>query len=358
MGDFIYRPLICPSQLTSKLAWLTPAPYNTVMILVTGAAGFIGSNFVAALAQRGEREISVCDRRGDDDQWRNLAKYELADIIEPEDLLNYLDKHKGEVNRIFHMGAISSTTETDVDLIMDTNFRLSLDLWNWCVEHQVPFIYASSAATYGNGEAGFDDDGSCDGLAKLQPLNAYGWSKHLFDRRVAQMIADGARTSPQWAGLKFFNVYGPNEYHKGGQMSVVPQIYKQIQETGIARLFQSHHPEYKDGGQMRDFIWVGDCVDVMLWLYENRGVSGLFNCGTGKARAFKDLAAAVFAALDKEPNIDYIPTPENIRNKYQYFTEAKMARLRAAGYNAGLTSLEDGVKRYVQDYLSADDPYC
>jgi ADP-L-glycero-D-manno-heptose 6-epimerase len=328
------------------------------MILVTGAAGFIGSNLVAALAARGEREIVVCDLLGDDDKWRNLAKHELADFIEPEELLFYLDGHEGSIDAIYHMGAISSTTETDADLIMDTNFRLSLDLWNWCAIHEVPFIYASSAATYGDRTEGFDDDGSCAALAELRPMNAYGWSKHLFDRRVARMVADGAKTPPQWAGLKFFNVYGPNEYHKGGQQSVVPQIFNQIHETGKAKLFQSHNSAYEDGGQLRDFIWVGDCVDVMIWLSENREVSGLFNCGTGTARSFKDLAEAVFAALDKKSKISYIPTPENIRDKYQYFTEANMDRLRAVGYNGGSTSLEDGVKRYVQDYLLAADPYC
>ena len=344
--------------MPTELDPMSQAPYNTSMILVTGAAGFIGSNLVAALAARGESEIVVCDRLGEDDKWRNLAKYELADVIEPEELLFFLEDNDGGIETIFHMGAISSTTETNVDLIMENNFRLSLDLWTWCAERQVPFIYASSAATYGDRTEGFDDDGSCDALAKLQPMNAYGWSKHLFDRRVARMVADGAKAPPQWAGLKFFNVYGPNEYHKGGQQSVVPQIYKQIQETGTARLFKSHNPDYEDGGQMRDFIWVGDCVDVMMWLFENRDVSGLFNCGTSSARAFKDLAEAVFAALGKEPDIEFIPTPENIRDKYQYFTEANMDRLRSAGYNGGSTSLEEGVKRYVQDYLMADDPYC
>jgi ADP-L-glycero-D-manno-heptose 6-epimerase len=327
------------------------------MILVTGAAGFIGSNLVAALVASGEHEIIACDHFGDADKWQNIAKYELADVIDPEDIFYFLDEHDGGVDAIFHMGAISSTTETDVDLIIRNNFKLSLNLWNSCAAHQVPFIYASSAATYGDRTKGFDDDGSCDALAQLQPMNAYGWSKHLFDRRVARMVADGAKTPPQWAGLKFFNVYGPNEYHKGNQQSVVPQIFKQIRETGRATLFESHNLNYEDGGQLRDFIWVGDCIDVMIWLCENRNISGLFNCGTGKARSFKDLAKAVFAALDKKPEITYIPTPENIRNKYQYFTEANMDRLYAAGYSGCTTSLEDGVKRYVQDFLLAPDPY-
>ena len=327
------------------------------MILITGAAGFIGSNLVAALDQRGGKEIAVCDRMRDGDKWHNLAKRELAHIIEPEHLLTFLDNNIGGIERIFHLGAISSTTETDADLIVDVNFRLSLNIWRWCSENQVPLVYASSAATYGGGENGFDDDGSCEALARLRPLNAYGWSKNLFDRRVARLIANGAKAPPQWAGLKFFNVYGPNEYHKGGQQSVVPQFYNQIVEDDMAWLFQSHHPDYPDGGQKRDFIWVDDCVDVMLWLADHPDVSGLFNCGTGEARTFEDLAKTVFDALGKEPSIHYTPTPENIRDKYQYNTEANMSRLRAAGYTADFTSLEDGVTKYVSNYLNAPDSY-
>lgn len=327
------------------------------MILVTGAAGFIGSNLVAALDQRGGKEIAVCDRFGNGEKWRNLAKHEIAQLVDPDHLFAFLDEHMGGVECIYHLGAISSTTETDADLIVDVNARLSLRLWQWCAETQVPFIYASSAATYGGGENGFDDDGSCEALARLRPLNAYGWSKNLFDRRVARLLANGAKAPPHWAGLKFFNVYGPNEYHKGGQQSVVPQVYNQIVEDEMARLFQSHRPEYPDGGQKRDFIWVGDCVDVMLWLADHPEVSGLFNCGTGTARTFEDLAKSVFGALGKEISIHYKPTPENIRDKYQYFTEANMSRLRAAGYSAPFTSLEDGVFRYVKDYLNNEDPY-
>jgi len=328
------------------------------MILVTGAAGFIGSNLVAALAAKDGREIVVCDHLGDEDKWRNLAKHGIADIVDPEGLFHYLEKYSASINMIFHMGAISSTTETNVDLIIKNNFLLSLDLWNWCADNQVNFIYASSAATYGERSQGFDDDGSCDALAKLLPMNAYGWSKHLFDKRVARLVVDGAKRPPQWAGLKFFNVYGPNEYHKGSQQSVVAQIFKQIRETGEASLFKSHNSNYEDGGQLRDFIWVGDCVDVMIWLSENPSVSGLFNCGTGRARSFKELAEAVFDSLDKKPNIIYIPTPENIREKYQYFTEANMDRLRLAGYTGKSTSLEKGVKQYVSEYLLTTDPYC
>jgi ADP-L-glycero-D-manno-heptose 6-epimerase len=328
------------------------------MILVTGAAGFIGSNLVAALAAKGINDIVVCDYLGKEDKWRNLAKHQVADIVDPKELFCYLEKYSDSIDMIFHMGAISSTVETDVDLIIKSNFKLSLDLWTWCAVNQTGFIYASSAATYGEHNTDFDDDGSCEALARLLPLNAYGWSKHLFDRRVARLVVEGAKSPPQWAGLKFFNVYGPNEYHKGNQQSVVAQIFEQIQETGKATLFQSHNKDFQDGGQLRDFIWVGDCVNVMVWLSENPDISGLFNCGSGSARSFKELAEAVFSSLDKKSDIIYIPTPENIRDKYQYFTEANMDRLRLAGYTSKSTSLEEGIKQYVTKYLLLTDPYC
>ena len=323
---------------------------------MTGAAGFIGSNIAAALDRRGARVV-VSDRLGAGNMWRNIAKRELFDIVSPDQLSGYLEQHDGGIEAVIHMGAISSTTETDVDLIIDNNYRLSLDLWMWCARHGVPFIYASSAATYGDGAMGFDDDGSIEALAQLQPLNPYGWSKHLFDRRVARIVADGDLRPPQWAGLKFFNVYGPNEYHKGGMQSVISQVYPNAVADKPARLFKSHHADYEDGGQLRDFVWVDDCVDIIMWLLDNRTVSGLFNCGTGKARSFVDLASAVYRALGKEPLIEFVPTPENIRDKYQYYTEARMDRLQMAGYDRTPTSLEDGVKTYVQDFLHTADPY-
>jgi ADP-L-glycero-D-manno-heptose 6-epimerase len=327
------------------------------MIVVTGAAGFIGSNLLAGLDAKGMGDVVACDSLGNGDKWRNIAKRELADIVAPESLADFLARNRHAVDAIFHLGAISSTTETNADLVVEQNFRFSLALWDWCTETGVPLVYASSAATYGAGTQGFDDDGSPEALAQLRPLNAYGWSKHLFDRRVARLVAEGARRPPQWAGLKFFNVYGPNEYHKGGQRSVVPQIHEQIRATSRARLFKSHHPDYPDGGQKRDFIWVGDCIDVMLWLAEHRAVSGLFNCGTGTARTFLDLAGAVIAESGQTANVEFVPTPENIRDKYQYFTEARMDRLRAAGYTRPFTSLEEGVATYVRNYLRAEDPY-
>lgn len=327
------------------------------MIVVTGGAGFIGSNILAALEERGAGKLVVCDRLRSNDKWKNIAKREIADIVHPEQLFDFLEANRKHVQVIFHMGAISATTETDADKIAANNFSLSLALWKWCALSNVRFIYASSAATYGDGTAGFDDDWSIEHLAKLHPLNAYGWSKHLFDRRVARKIKEGSRKPPQFAGLKFFNVYGPNEYHKGGQQSVVAQVYPHAKQDAAYQLFRSHNPKYKDGGQMRDFIWVGDVVNVMMWLLDNPQVSGIFNVGTGTARPFIDLASAVYAALGKEPKIKFQDTPIAIRDKYQYFTEANMANLRAAGYDKPFTALEDGVRQYVQNFLDHADRY-
>ncbi|MDA1324083.1 MAG: ADP-glyceromanno-heptose 6-epimerase [Proteobacteria bacterium] len=325
------------------------------MILVTGGAGFIGSNLVAGLEAREANDIVVCDRLGTDEKWRNIAKRDLSDLITPEDLPGFVESNSSRLDAVFHLGAISATTETDADLIIENNFRLSRDLWILCARLRIPLIYASSAATYGDGRQGFDDDGSRQALSQLAPLNAYGWSKHLFDRWIARHLNE--QQPPHWAGLKFFNVYGPNEYHKEGQISVALKNFREVSDGGAAVLFRSHHPDYKDGGQMRDFIWVDDCVNIMIWLMENPTVSGLFNVGTGKAQSFGDLAQAVFKALNQQPEIRYIDTPLPIRDKYQYFTEAKMTRLRQAGYSKSFTGLEQGIARYVQDFLLKDDPY-
>ena len=327
------------------------------MILVTGGAGFIGSNLVAALEERGLTDIVVCDRLGSDEKWRNLGKRELAALIAPEALGDFLAGQPRGIEAMFHLGASSSTTETNADFIVAHNFSLSQKLWEWCTATGTRFIYASSAATYGDGSAGFEDDGSPAELAKLKPLNAYGWSKQLFDRRVARLIERGAPHPPQWAGLKFFNVYGPNEYHKGSQKSVVAQIFARAQAGKRCRLFRSHREGIPDGGQQRDFVYVRDSVAEMLWLYDHPTVSGLFNAGSGQARSFADLAAAVYHALGGEPRIDYVDTPLDIRDKYQYFTEARMERIRAAGFTEAPTVLEDGVRDYVQNFLAGPDPY-
>ncbi len=309
------------------------------------------SNLVAALEARGA-EVAVCDRLGHGEKWRNLGKRELADLVPPEGLMDWLKGRKLE--GLYHLGAISTTTETDADLILAQNFSVSLDLWNWCTDAGVPLVYASSAATYGDGTAGFEDDERPDALAKLHPMNAYGWSKHLFDRRAIRLAASGRRP-PRWAGLKFFNVYGPNEYHKGEQLSVAWQIHQRDKAGEPARLFKSYDARYADGGQLRDFVWVGDCVDVALWLAGN--ADGLFNVGTGEARSFDDLARAVFRASNREPEIVYVDMPEAMRDRYQYLTRSSPEKLRRAGYARPFTSLEEGVGRYVRDYLLKPDPY-
>lgn len=328
------------------------------MIVVTGGAGFIGSNLLAGLEAQGARELVCVDWFGTGDKWKNVAKRVLADVVRPDDLPDFLAARKGKIETIFHMGANSATTETDVDSIVRTNIRATLDLWDWCTANGASFIYASSAATYGDGTQGFDDDPSPAALAKLQPLNPYGWSKHMVDRRVADLLRDkNAQRPRQHVGLKFFNVYGPNEGHKGGMRSVVHQVQPVAAKGEAFPLFRSHREGIPDGGQQRDFIWVGDVVDVMLWLRDHPKVSGLFNLGTGHARSFLDLATAVYAALGKNAQIAWRDTPEAIRDKYQYFTQAKMERLRAAGYTRPFTSLEDGVRKYVLDHLVKEDPY-
>jgi ADP-L-glycero-D-manno-heptose 6-epimerase len=325
------------------------------MILVTGGAGFIGSNIVAALCERGQT-ITVCDRLRDGNKWRNIAKSDIADVVAPEHLDAWLES-TSRLDAVVHMGAISSTTVTDADLTFDVNVRLSTSLWQWCTDHATPFIYASSAATYGAGEHGFVDDNGLEYLTRLRPLNAYGWSKSFFDRRVAKRVAAGDPTPPQWVGLKFFNVYGPNEYHKGSMQSVVAQKYAAAQSGEAITLFASHHPQYPDGGQLRDFVYVRDCVDVVLWLLGQPRVNGIFNLGTGEARSFSDLARAIASALEIPARIEYVPMPEAIRPNYQYFTQADMHRLRACGYDAPFTRLEDGVKDYVVRFLSSADKF-
>jgi ADP-L-glycero-D-manno-heptose 6-epimerase len=325
------------------------------MLLVTGGAGFIGSNIVAALNEAGRTDVAVCDMLGHEPKWRNLAKRQLADIIAPAELSHWLAGRKLEA--VIHMGAISDTTATDADLVIETNFRLSLRLLDWCTDLATPFIYASSAATYGDGAQGFGDDPSPSALKALRPMNLYGWSKHLFDLAVTDRARRGEKLPPQWAGLKFFNVFGPNEYHKGAMMSVLARRFDDIRGGRVVELFKSHREGIADGDQRRDFIYVDDAVRVVMWLLATLSVSGLFNVGTGKARSFKDLILAAYNALGAVPNIRYVEMPETIRNSYQYFTQSEVDRLRRAGYNGGFTTLEDAVASYVKGYLDQPDRY-
>ena len=324
------------------------------MYVVTGGAGFIGSNVVAELAGRGS-DVVVCDWLREDERWRNLAKHAVADLIPPDALLFWLEQNRHDLEAIVHLGAISSTTEADVELIVRNNVRATLDLVEWCTDAGKPLIYASSAATYGDGSAGFDD--APEALATLRPLNAYGWSKHFVDRRIARLAQQGRALPPQWVGLKFFNVYGPNEYHKGGMRSVIAQNFERVRRGEAVRLFRSQRPDYADGGQLRDFLYVKDCVAVISWLLRNPAVCGLFNVGTGAARSWLDLANALFAAANQAPRIEFIDMPPQLLEKYQYFTQARMDRLRSAGYAQPFTSLEDGITDYVRQYLSQVDPY-
>src|ERR1043166_5162827 len=325
------------------------------MLLVTGGAGFIGSNVVASLNEAGRSDIVVNDQLGSDEKWRNLAKRRLADVVPPADLFAWLDGRK--LDAVIHMGAISDTTATDADLVIATNFRLSLKLLDWCAVTRTPFIYASSAATYGDGAEGFGDDGSPASLSRLRPLNLYGWSKHLFDQAVAERAARGGKLPPQWAGLKFFNVFGPNEYHKGEMMSLVAKRFDDARAGKPVRLFKSHRDGIGDGEQKRDFIFVDDAVAVVRWLIERPSACGIFNVGTGAARSFRDLVTAMFRALGRAPDIAYVDMPPALRDRYQYFTQAEVESLRRAGYNAGFTPLEDAVARYVTQFLDRPDRY-
>jgi ADP-L-glycero-D-manno-heptose 6-epimerase len=312
-------------------------------VIVTGGAGFIGSAFVWRLNREGVDDVLIVDRLGTDMKWKNLVPLRFTDIVAPEVLLG--DPGRFAPDAIVHMGACSATTERDADYLLENNYRYTRTLAEWATLHGVRFIYASSAATYGDGEQGFDDDPAR--IPHLAPINMYGYSKQLFD---AYALRTGLLD--KMVGLKFFNVFGPNEYHKVGMVSMVYRAFHQAQAEGVVRLFRSYRPEYPDGGQVRDFIYVKDVVDAMYWLLAARpNVNGLFNLGTGTARSWNDLANAVFAALGKPPKIEYIPMPDALVGQYQYFTEAKMDRLRAAGCPVEFGSLEGSVSDYVRGYL-------
>lgn len=330
---------------------------NDSTIIVTGAAGFIGSCMVQFLNENGYDNLLLVDDFGDEEKRRNWEGKEYVAIIERYNLLDWLEENKPTVDCVIHLGARTDTTEFDYAIHEELNVEYSKDVWNYCVIHEIPLIYASSAATYGNGDLGYDDDHAL--VEKLQPLNPYGVSKNEFDKWALQQ----ENTPPFWAGLKFFNVYGPNEYHKARMASVIFHSFNQIQKDGVVKLFKSHKEGFKDGEQLRDFVYVKDVVKVIGWMMwkitkeYNKLPSGLYNLGTGKARSFIDLVNATFKGLDKQPNIEFIDMPEDIRDKYQYFTEANMQKLKAAGYNEDFYSLEDGVDDYVRNYLSTNKIY-
>ncbi len=321
-------------------------------IAVTGAAGFIGSVLVGYLNQLGFENLILVDDFSIKEKVDNLIDKKFESKVHRDQFVEWLAEHKGKLSAIFHLGARTDTTLMDVEVFKTLNLKYSKEIWDYCSEQKIPLVYASSAATYGDGALGYKDDETH--IAELQPLNPYGVSKQKFDVwALAQ-----PEQPPFWAGLKFFNVYGPNEYHKGRMASVIFHAYQNLAKNNNAiKLFRSHHPKYKDGGQMRDFIYVMDLVKVCVWLMENQAKSGIYNLGTGEARSFTDLAKAVFKALDLPEKIEFIDTPLDIRDKYQYFTEADMNKLIAAGYKEPFTSLEDGVAAYLNEYLKEGKRY-
>jgi ADP-L-glycero-D-manno-heptose 6-epimerase len=315
-------------------------------VVVTGAAGFIGRNMVAELNARGVDDLLLVDSLGSDEKWRNLVGLRYDDILDAQQFLARVEADAlPGIDAIIHLGACSATTERDAGFLLRNNYQYTQTLCEWSVRHGARFIYASSAATYGDGSKGYDDDPAM--LEQLEPLNMYGYSKHMFD-----LWAQRHGLLDRIVGMKYFNVYGPNEDHKGDMRSVVEKSYGQIKSVGMVKLFKSYKPEYADGEQLRDFIFVKDAVAMTLYFLENRGVSGIFNCGTGQARSWKALATAVFTAMNIPPRIEFIEMPETLKGKYQYFTQAEMKRMRAAGYSAPFTSLEEGVRQYVTDYLA------
>ena len=319
------------------------------MIIVTGGAGFIGSALVWKLNKMGEEEIAIVDELGTDDKWKNLTGLRYINIYHPDEFLELImnNTFPFEVDTIFHLGACSSTTEKDADYLLQNNFHYSRNLAKYAMTNRARFIYASSAATYGDGSMGYLDDEH--ELNKLRPLNMYGYSKHLLD---SWMHKTGY--NEEVVGLKYFNVYGPNEFHKDDMRSVVHKSFGQIMETGSVKLFKSHKDGYKDGEQKRDFIYVKDVVDMTLHFYKNREINGLYNIGTGKARTWVDLVTAVFNAMDKPVNIEFIEMPEVLKEKYQYFTEANISKIKSTGYTNEISSLEEGITDYVKNYLMTD----
>lgn len=322
------------------------------MIVVTGGAGFIGSALIWTLNRRGRRDILVVDQFDRGPKWKNLRGLDFHDVRDKERFMSRLRDGSADpsVETVFHLGARTDTTEDDVGRLLRDNYRYTVDLARWALERDVRFIYASSAATYGDGSGGYDDDP--ERLGKLRPLNPYAYSKHLFDRHARQRgWLDAA------VGLKFFNVYGPHEYHKGNMRSMVHKGFEQARDRGVIRLFKSHRPEVEHGEQKRDFLYVKDAVNITLFFHDHPGISGIFNAGTGRARSFNDMARAVLDHVDGEGRIEYFDMPEELRDQYQYFTEADLTKLRGAGYEEELVSLEEGIRDYLNNYLLSANRY-
>ena len=326
------------------------------MIVITGGAGMIGSMIAWHLnTVLGRDDIVIVDRFNHPEQWQNLCHRRYANYLDKDELFGWLENN-ASIDAVIHMGAISDTTERDFNRLVQANIRYSQHLWTWCAAHHVPFLYASSAATYGGGEHGYDDDESK--IDQLRPLNGYGYSKQFFDQWALKQVKDKLVTPPQWCGFKFFNVYGPNEYHKQRMASVVFHSFNQFREHGTVKLFKSHVAGCEDGMQLRDFVYVKDAVAIVAHFLMHPDKSGIYNIGTGNARAFKDLATAVMVSQGGKPSISYIDMPQDLHGKYQYFTQANMNKLLAVGYDQPFHSLEDGVCDYVQNYLMQADPYC
>ncbi|MGZ8271681.1 MAG: ADP-glyceromanno-heptose 6-epimerase [Methylophilus sp.] len=330
------------------------------MIIITGGAGMIGSMIAWHLNTKlGRQDLIITDRITHENQWQNLVHRHYVEYLDKDQLFDFLEDNDNDVTAVIHMGAISATTERNFNNLVESNIHYSQDLWAWCAEHEVPFFYASSAATYGSGEQGYDDAS----IENLRPLNGYGYSKHFFDQWVLKQVANDHPAPPSWAGFKFFNVYGPNEYHKERMASVAFHTFNQFKETGTMKLFKGTKSGVEDGMQLRDFVYVKDAANVVAHFFnaaltKKPATNGIYNIGTGQARSFKDLATNVMTSMGREPSITYIDMPQDLQGKYQYFTQASMEKLSQAGYKVPFTSLEEGVKDYVQNYLMQEDPYC
>lgn len=327
------------------------------IILILGGAGFIGSNLAKRLADRDSHRIVIVDQFQHSDKWNNLVRVPVDEIVHPDDLFHWLEAYGSEVDVVYHLGGITSSIEDNVESIIEANHNFPLLVWRWCAEEEVRFIFGSSYEVYGDGSQGFDDTEDLEYQRKLRPLNPNGWSKKLLDMHVAGAENRGEAIPPQWVSLRFFNIYGPNEYHKSDSRSVALKIYEEAASGAAVKLFKSANPDYEDGRQMRDFMHIDDAVNMLEWFFDNPDKSGLFNAGSGEARSFEELANAVFSALDVEPNIKYVDMPSNVESQYQYRTEADISRLRDAGYNLPIVGLEDGIAKYIKDYLQKDDKY-